>query len=201
MFYYLSGELAYRDANTCVIDCCGVGYKLTVSALTAAALASKGGAKVKLFTHLAVREDGIELFGFLTNEEKECFNLLIGINGVGPKAAINILSVLSPEKLTLAICTDDIKAIAKAQNVGSKTAARIVLELKDKISKDAMSVTTGAITPVTAVPVKSSALSEAAEALTSLGFDKNSALKALSGVDPTLNVGAMIEAALKKIGR
>ena len=201
MFYYLSGELAYRDANTCVIDCGGVGYKLTVSALTAAALASKGGAKVKLFTHLAVREDGIELFGFLTNEEKECFNLLIGINGVGPKAAINILSVLSPEKLTLAICTDDIKAIAKAQNVGSKTAARIVLELKDKISKDAMSVTTGAITPVTAVPVKSSALSEAAEALTSLGFDKNSALKALSGVDPTLNVGAMIEAALKKIGR
>ena len=201
MFYYLSGELAYRDANTCVIDCCGVGYKLTVSALTAAALASKGGAKVKLFTHLAVREDGIELFGFLTNEEKECFNLLIGINGVGPKAAINILSVLSPEKLTLAICTEDIKAIAKAQNVGSKTAARIVLELKDKISKDAMSVTTGAITPVTAVPVKNSALSEAAEALTSLGFDKNSALKALSGVDPTLNVGAMIEAALKKIGR
>ena len=201
MFYYLSGELAYRDANTCVIDCGGVGYKLTVSALTAAALASKGGAKVKLFTHLAVREDGIELFGFLTNEEKECFNLLIGINGVGPKAAINILSVLSPEKLTLAICTDDIKAIAKAQNVGSKTAARIVLELKDKISKDAMSVTTGAITPVTAVPVKNSALSEAAEALTSLGFDKNSALKALSGVDPTLNVGAMIEAALKKIGR
>ena len=201
MFYYLSGELAYRDANTCVIDCCGVGYKLTVSALTAAALASKGGAKVKLFTHLAVREDGIELFGFLTNEEKECFNLLIGINGVGPKAAINILSVLSPEKLTLAICTEDIKAIAKAQNVGSKTAARIVLELKDKISKDAISVKTGAITPITAVPVKNSALSEAAEALTSLGFDKNSALKALSGVDPTLNVGAMIEAALKKIGR
>ena len=201
MFYYLSGELAYRDANTCVIDCGGVGYKLTVSVLTAQALAAKDGAKVKLFTHLAVREDGIELFGFLTNEEKECFNLLIGINGVGPKAAINILSVLSPEKLTLAICTDDIKAIAKAQNVGSKTAARIVLELKDKISKDAMSVTTGTVSPIVQAPIKNSALSEAAEALTTLGFDKNSALKALSGVDPTLSVGAMIEAALKKIGR
>ena len=92
MFYYLNGELAYRDINTCVIDCGGVGYKMTTSVITSEALASKLGKQVKLFTHLAVREDAIELFGFGSNEEKECFNHLIGVSGIGPKAAMSILS-------------------------------------------------------------------------------------------------------------
>ena len=106
MFYYLSGELAYRDINTCVIDCGGVGYKLTVSLLTSEAYASKLGKTVKLYTHLAVREDGIELFGFGSNEEKECFNRLTSVSGIGPKAAMSILSTMTPEKLAVAICTD-----------------------------------------------------------------------------------------------
>ena len=202
MFYYLNGELAYRDASTCVIDCGGVGYKLTVSLLTSEALSSRLGKTTKLYTHLAVREDGIELFGFASPEEKECFNLLTSVSGVGPKAAINILSVMTPDKLSLAICTEDVKAIAKAQNVGAKTAARIVLELKDKISKDAMSAfPTSSGTERKSAPVTSAAFSEAAEALAVLGYDKNSILKALSGVDPSLDSGSMIKAALKKLAR
>lgn len=203
MFYYLNGELAYRDASSCVIDCGGVGYKLTVSLITSEALSTKLGKAVKLYTHLAVREDGIEMFGFISPEEKECFNLLTGVSGVGPKAAINILSVMSPDKLSLAICTEDVKAISKAQNVGSKTAARIVLELKDKISKDAMSAFPASASAPSApsAPPVGAAFSEAAEALSVLGYDKSSILKALSGVDASLDSGAMIKAALKKLAR
>ena len=136
MFYYLNGELALRDINMCVIDCGGVGYKLTISMITSESLASKLGQKVKLYTYLAVREDGVELFGFGSNEERHAFNLLTGVSGVGPKAAMNILSVMSPDRLAMAVCTEDIKGISKAPNIGAKTAARIVLELKDKIAKD-----------------------------------------------------------------
>ena len=136
MFYYLKGELAYRDLSTCVIDCGGVGYKLTVSFITSESLMSKLGKEIKLFTHLAVREDGMELFGFGSYEEKECFNRLTSVSGIGPKAAMSILSTMTPEKLAVAICTDDAKAIAKSPGIGAKSAARIILELKDKMSKE-----------------------------------------------------------------
>ncbi|MBR2465811.1 MAG: Holliday junction branch migration protein RuvA [Clostridia bacterium] len=202
MFYYLNGMLAHREANVCVIDCGGVGYKLTVSLTTSEALATKLEKTVKLYTHLAVREDGMELFGFATLEEREAFNLLIGVSGVGPKAATNILSVMTPDKLALAICTEDVKAISKAPNVGTKTAARIVLELKDKISKDVMTATpTASGTHSAAAPVMNGALSEAAEALTVLGYDKNSVLSALKGIDTSLDAGSMIKAALQKLAR
>ncbi len=202
MFYYLNGMLAHREANVCVIDCGGVGYKLTVSLTTSEALATKLEKTVKLYTHLAVREDGMELFGFATLEEREAFNLLIGVSGVGPKAATNILSVMTPDKLALAICTEDVKAISKAPNVGTKTAARIVLELKDKISKDVMTATpTAPGAHSAAAPVMNGALSEAAEALTVLGYDKNSVLSALKGIDTSLDAGSMIKAALKKLAR
>ena len=124
MFYYLNGELALRDINTCVIDCGGVGYKLTVSMITSESLASKLGQKVKLYTYLAVREDGVEMFGFGSNEERHAFNLLTGVSGVGPKAAMSILSVMTPDRLAMAVCTEDIKGISKAPNIGAKTAAR-----------------------------------------------------------------------------
>ena len=129
MYYYLSGELAYKDLSSCVIDCGGVGYKLTISTITSEKIASKVGSKVKLFTHLAVREDGIELFGFRDDDERACFNRLITVSGVGPKAAISILSTLSPSELVTAITTDNTKAIAKSSGIGPKTAARIILEL------------------------------------------------------------------------
>ena len=204
MFYYLNGELALRDVNMCVIDCGGVGYKLTISMITSESLASKLGQSVKLFTYLAVREDGIELFGFGSNEERNAFNMLIGVSGVGPKAALNILSIMSPEKLAMAVCTEDIKSISKAQNVGSKTAARIVLELKDKVAKDMIAPSSASgkgIGSVGNVPhaAISGNLAEATEALMVLGYDKNSVVKALAGLDPSQDVGALIKAALKRL--
>ncbi len=203
MFYYLNGTLALCEAGTCVIDCGGVGYKLTVSLTTSEAMASKLGKTVKLYTHLAVREDGIELFGFGTTEERECFNLLTSVSGVGPKAATNILSVLTPDRLSLAICTEDVKAISKAPNVGAKTAARIVLELKDKISKDSMgiSASSAGASQLEGAAIQSGALAEAAEALAVLGYDKSSVLSALKGVDSSLDSGSMIKAALKRLAK
>ena len=203
MFYYLNGNLEYREANLCVIDCGGVGYKLTVSLNTSDSLVNKMNQKVKLYTYLAVREDGIELFGFGTNEERECFNQLISVSGVGPKAAMNILSTLTPDRFSLAVCTEDVKSISKAPGVGTKTAARIVLELKDKISKDMM--TAGSRidnTPVQSIP-QNSILSEATEALMVLGYDKNTVLNALRGIDvqSMKDVGEVIKAALKKLAK
>lgn len=206
MFYYLSGELALRDINTCVIDCGGVGYKLTISMITSESLASKLGQKVKLYTFLAVREDGVELFGFGTNDERTAFNLLTGVSGVGPKAAMSILSIMSPDRLAMAICTEDIKGISKAPNIGAKTAARIVLELKDKVAKDMLPSSSAAkdsgIGSIGNVAHATSGnLAEATEALIVLGYDRSSVIKALGGIDPTLDVGMIIKAALKKLAR
>lgn len=203
MFYYLNGNLEYREAGICVIDCNGVGYKLTVSLNTSDSLVNKMNQKVKLYTYLAVREDGVELFGFGTNEERACFNQLISVSGVGPKAAMNILSTLTPDCFSLAVCTEDVKAISKSPGIGAKTAARIVLELKDKISKDMM--TAGSKidnAPMQSIP-KNSTLSEATEALMVLGYDKNTVLNALRGVDvqSITDVGEVIKAALKKLAK
>ena len=204
MFYYLKGELAYRDINTCVIDCGGVGYKLTVSLITSEAMVSKLGKEIKLFTHLAVREDGIELFGFGSYEEKECFNRLTSVSGIGPKAAMSILSTMTPEKLALAICTDDAKAIAKSPGIGAKSALRIILELKDKMSKDMLN--DNIINAGNAVSASyytdNSNISEATEALMVLGYDKATVLSALKGIDPTIkDSGEIIRQALKKLAR
>ena len=202
MYYYLNGELAYRDLSTCVIDCGGVGYKLTVSFITSESLMSKLGKQVKLFTHLAVREDGLELFGFGSHEEKECFNKLTSVSGIGPKAAMSILSTMTPEKLAVALCTEDKKAIAKAHGIGAKSAARIILELKDKMSigivdEDAVA---SEVSTSAASFVSNSAFSEATEALTVLGYDKSTALSVLKGIDPTVtDVGEIIKLALKKL--
>ena len=202
MYYYLNGELALCEGGTCVVDCNGVGYKLTISLITSQNLSNKIGQKVKLFTHLAVREDGIELFGFESNEERACFNLLIGVSGVGPKAAISILSMMSADRFSLAVCTEDTKFISKTPGIGPKTAARIVLELKDKISKDTMTVSP---TSTENSPAKSATmsknLSEACEALAVLGYDKNTILSAIKDIDPSTEVGLIIKTALKKLAR
>lgn len=203
MFYYLEGKLALLDTYMSVIDCGGVGYKLTVSLITSESLASKVGNTVKLYTHLAVREDGVELFGFGSDEERRTFNMLIGVSGIGPKAAINILSVMTPEKLALAVCTEDTKAIAKAPNIGAKTAARIVLELKDKVAKDVVAGSSkgSSIGKIDVAHVATGNLSEASEALMVLGYDRNSVINALKGIDPSTEVGLIIKTALKKLSR
>ena len=204
MFYYLKGDLEYRDINTCVIDCGGVGYKLTVSYLTSEAYASKLGKQVKLYTHLAVREDGVELFGFGSYEEKECFNRLTSVSGIGPKAAMSILSTMTPEKLAVAICTDDAKAIAKSPGIGAKSAARIILELKDKMSKEMLNdaIINASNSNSATSFVSNSAFSEAVEALTVLGYDKTTITASLKKVDPsTTDVGEIIKLALKTLAR
>ncbi len=202
MFYYLKGELAVCEVGTCVIDCGGVGYKLTTSTTTSQNLANKIGQNIKLFTHLAVREDGVELFGFGSTEERACFDLLIGVSGVGPKAAISILSMMTPDRFSLAVCTEDTKFISKTPGIGPKTAARIVLELKDKLSKDMMtaSPTLGSSVTAKAAPVSKN-LSEATEALMVLGYDKNTVLSVIKDIDPATEVGDIIKAALKKLAR
>lgn len=202
MYYYLNGELALCEGGTCVVDCGGVGYKLTTSLITSQNLSNKLGQKVKFFTHLAVREDGVELFGFESNEERSCFNLLISVSGVGPKAAISILSMMSPDRFSLAVCTEDTKFISKTPGIGPKTAARIVLELKDKISKDMMTATpTLSSSPAAKSAPMSKNLSEATEALMVLGYDKNTVLSVIKDIDPTTDVGLIIKTALKKLAR
>ncbi len=172
MFYYVSGMLAHREPGFAVIDCGGVGYRLTVSQNTLAALdrASARESKVKLYTYMAVREDDVELFGFYTEEELTTFRQLIGVSGIGPKAAMGVLSAFTPDGLARAVCTEDVKAIAKSNGVGAKGAARIVLELKDKMSYTGSDAETPRETAAPAPTAKSAGLAEAAEALTALGY-------------------------------
>ena len=200
MFYYLSGTLAYLDHSTCVIDCGGVGYKLTVSLLTSASLSSKIDTKVKLFSHLVVREDGVELFGFGSNEERECFNNLTSVSGIGPKVAMSILSTMRPDELALAICTENVKAIAKAPGLGPKSAARVILELKDKISKDMASPSSLKLADSPKLAVGGN-IKEASEALAVLGYDKSTILSVLKDVDPSMKVEDLIKTALKRLTR
>lgn len=199
MFYYLHGTLALTEPGIAVIDCNGVGYQLSVSSQTLSALFGKIGTAVKLYTHLAVREDAMELFGFATYEELTAFRMLTTVSGVGPKAAMAILSLFTPEKFALAVATGDIKGLSRANGVGAKTAARIVLELKDKIAKD-LTPTASEDASFTAEPTGSGgALAEAVNALMVLGFSRSEAMTALKKVDPTAPVETMIRDALRKL--
>ncbi len=206
MFYYLNGKLTHLENAIAVIDVGGVGYKLTVSGTTYDALAAIRSSKeptAKLFTHLSVREDGIELFGFATESELSSFKLLISVSGIGPKAALSVLSLLTPEKFALAVCTDDKKTIAKASGVGPKTAARIVLELKDKLMKNAASDLMEA-DPTSEVDnsvgtASRSKQSEAIDALMVLGYSRSEALNGLKDMDMNLELEEIIRTALKKL--
>ncbi len=201
MFYHISGAYVHREENFAVIDCGGVGYKLTVSANTQTALGMpEEGKRVKLYTYLAVREDAFELFGFYTEAELDTFKLLIGVSGVGPKAAMAILSIMTPEKLALAVSTEDAKSIARANGVGGKTAARVVLELRDKFKGLAFSGAEGIAAPIApaAPAIKGGAMSEAAEALGMLGYKQSEVLDALRRIDTAgKSVEEIITAALK----
>ena len=168
MFYHISGELVLVESNTAVIDCNGVGYSLTVSLNTQSYLKNPGQ-KVKLYTHFSVREDGVELFGFYDLEERDIFKLLITVSGVGPKAAINIMSALTPQSFVSAVMNGDTKLISKAQNVGAKTAARIVLELKDKLAKTVTASDSEDVISALNIPNASEKIAEAQNALIVLG--------------------------------
>lgn len=200
MIYHVNGILEYCEPGFCVIDCAGVGYRLTVSDNTFSAICSHIGEREKLFANLQVREDGVELFGFKTNDEMQAFKLLITVSGVGPKAAMAILSLLTPDRLSQAIVAEDIKAISKANGVGAKTAARVVLELRDKVAKQYFAPTASANVGAAPVVTKGKGnLSEALDALVVLGYTRTEAQKALTGIDPKLDVEKIIPLALAKL--
>ena len=202
MFYYIQGILALLEAGFAVVDVGGVGYKLTISGTTYDRLAKEKADKTRLYTYLAVREDDLELFGFSTEEELSSFRMLLSVSGVGPKAAMAILSIMTPEKFALAVCTGDSKSISKANGVGAKTAARVILELQDKMLKEADkdSVAAGMSTSA-ASPVGKGAIGEALDALMVLGYSRAESTSALQGIDPSLDSGGMIKLALKKLMR
>ena len=201
MIYHVNGTLELCELGGCVIDCSGVGYRLTISENTYAAIVSHTGEKMKLLTYLQTREDGVELFGFKTNDELVAFKLLITVSGVGPKAAMAILSLLTPDRLATAICMDDYKTIAKASGVGPKTAQRVVLELKDKMAKVPFATTVAVESTVVTSIAPNSNLSEALDALIVLGYSRADAQRALTGIDPTLDVAKIIPLALAKLMR
>lgn len=206
MFYYLSGKLALLKNDLAVIDVGGVGYKLTISGTTYEAMPANRSVKdppiVKLFTYLAVREDGLELFGFATETELATFRLLITVSGVGPKAAMAILSHLTPEKFALAVCTDDKKTISKANGIGPKTAARVILELKDKLMKENGSFAGEMPASIAAVasPVKNNKLAEATDALMVLGYSRAEAMAAMKDMDiAKMELEEIIRLSLKRL--
>lgn len=198
MFYYLNGTVTHMEANLAVVDCGGVGYACYTTMKTLAAL--KIGEKAKLFTHCNIKEDAFDIFGFASQRELSCFRLLISISGVGPKAALSILSSSSPEDLALAVASGNEKALTIAPGVGKKLAQRILLELKDKIGKELGDLSGGSDWgPVIASGDSGGKLADITAALTVLGYAPNEISAALKGVDmESLSVEEAIKLVLKK---
>ncbi|MBQ3536995.1 MAG: Holliday junction branch migration protein RuvA [Clostridia bacterium] len=200
MFYSLTGKIVYSDISRVAIECSGIAFDVTTSVNTLRKLGNVGDTAT-VYTYLAVREDGVELFGFYDNEELQYFKMLISVSGVGPKAAVAILSVLTPEMLALGITAGDVKSITRAQGVGPKIAQRIIIELKDKVSKLVPSnVNVGKISGERAV-LSSGNTDEAITALSALGYTHSEAASAISGIDPSLGVEEIIKQALRNLAR
>ena len=195
MFYYLNGTITLLDANLAVVDCGGVGYACHTTNYTLARL--QLGKPAKLFTYCNIKEDAFDIFGFFTREELNCFERLLGVTGVGPKAALAILSVVSPEQLTLAVMTQDDKTITMAQGVGKKLAQRIILELKEKIGGSSMELDFSAGTPTAAPAQTGGAAAMARAALQELGYSPAEISAALKGVDPNASTEEMVRFALR----
>ena len=198
MFYYVSGTVAEIGPNLAVIDCGGVGYARATTDYTISRL--KKGERAKLFTYLHVREEIFELFGFSSQQELSSFKMLIGVSGVGPKAALAILSSTTPNNLALSIVTGDEKALTAAPGIGKKIAQRIILELKDKLAKEQTSFSSDGPVPVIAAGGANKA-GEASAALAVLGYGTPEIAAALKGVDMEQPLEEIIRQALKKMVR
>lgn len=192
MYYYIKGTLVQKSDNYIVVDANGIGYMINTSLTTLNALGASGG-EVTIYTYLNVREDAMELYGFSSQEEKNMFIHLISVSGVGPKAALNMLSAASPAKLAAAVVTNDVKTITKAQGVGPKLAQRVILELKDKLKTEELGIDfEDADMPVEMTDNRSEAIS----ALVVLGYSPSDAQKAVGRVDASLEVEEIIKKAL-----
>ncbi len=200
MLYSVRGKLIHMEANLAVVECAGVGYALKTTANTMSRQPEIGG-ETTLYTHLYVREDAVELFGFATLSELNCFQMLISVSGVGPKAALSILSNVTPEQFALCVATGDSKVFTASKGIGLKTAQRIVLELKDKITKEQLECGVAASNPVLAGGVSSGKgnLSEAVSALVVLGYSQQQAARAVTAFDAALPVEELIKLALKAL--
>lgn len=193
MLYYVSGPVAVLEPGLAVIDCGGVGYECRITAYTAAQL--KLNQPARLFITESIREDAFDLYGFSSREEQRCFGLLTSVNGVGPKAAMAILSVGGPQNFTLSVLTGDEKLLTAAQGVGKKLAQRIILELKDKIGGATELDFSGPT--VSAVPAAGNSAALANAALQELGYSPAEITAALKGVDPNASTEEMVRYALR----
>ena len=200
MFYSITGRVVHRDTQSVALETGGVAFQCSTTLSTLKTIGEKGSTAT-LYTYLNVREDALDLFGFATEQELECFKLLISVSGVGPKAALAILSELTPDKLALCLATGDSKSITRAQGVGPKLAQRVVLELKDKLAK-------GLELPADSPEIQAAGLAaadgnaaEAVSALTMLGYSQSEAAVAVSKLDGALPVEELIKQALKQLAR
>lgn len=196
MIYSVKGVLTYVEPSFVVVECGGVGMKCFASTSTITQLSSVG-TEVTLLTYMSVKEDAIDLYGFLSQNELDAFKLLISVNGVGPKAAMSVLSALTTDKLSLAVSCGDVKSIQAAQGIGKKTAERIVLELKDKMAGVAGAIQGTAAVNAAQANAPGSTTAEAVEVLVSLGFNQTDASVAVGSMQPGLSVDEMIRKGLK----
>ncbi len=193
MIYYVSGPVALLEPGLAVIDCAGVGYGCRITAYTASKLKLRENAR--LYITESIREDAYDLYGFESREEQRCFELLTNVNGVGPKAALSILSSGGPQNFTLAVMTGNEKMLTAAPGVGKKIAQRIILELKDKLGgASELDFSAGA---VAAAPAANNAVGLATAALQELGYGPTEISAALKGVDPNASTEEMVRYALR----
>ena len=199
MIYNLNGTLTVCDVNFIVVECGGVGFKCYTTLNTVKTI-GKAGDSVNVYTHLAVREDAMDLYAFASVAELDAFKLLISVSGVGPKAAVAVLSELTPDRLAICIASGDVKSITKAQGVGKKIAERIVLELKDKMGAIAVGDTATVVSSLADVN-ESSNTAEAVEALVALGYSQSDASVIIGSMDKSLSVDEMIRLGLKQLAK
>ncbi|MBP8640689.1 MAG: Holliday junction branch migration protein RuvA [Oscillospiraceae bacterium] len=197
MFYHINGKVTDIEPNLAVIDCAGVGFALSVSVNTLSHL--QIGENVKLYTYENVREDAFDLFGFFDKQEKRSFEMLLGVSGVGPKAAISILSAVTPEALAMAVISGDEKALTAAPGIGKKIAQRILLELKDKMAKETSGFDLRG-NAVSTLPLGGSKLSDAVSALAVLGYSNSEITMAMKDIDvDNTELESIIKQALRKM--
>lgn len=199
MIYSLTGKIIKKTLNAVVVSCGGVGYYVQCPTSVAGALPGVGR-EATLYTVMSVTENDISLYGFATEEQQSCFELLTAVSGVGPKVGLAILSVMEPDRVALAISAGDHKAFKAASGVGPKLAQRIALELKDKVGKG-LAAGTGFAGNVSAAPAPQSAPAQAVAALVSLGYTPSDAAAAVARVDDTLPVQDIIKIALRGLSR
>ena len=199
MIYCLTGKILKKTLDTVVISCGGVGYAAQVPVTTAEALPAPGQ-EGTLYTVLSVSENDVSLYGFATEDQRACFRMLTSVSGVGPKAGLSIMSILTPEKVALAASSGDHKAFTAANGVGPKLAQRIALELKDKVGKG-LAAGTGFTGAGAVAPPPASAPSQAVAALVSLGYSASEAAAAVARVDDSLPVQDIIKIALRGLSR